>query len=239
MKVAGFAHLLFRAVRDSKTSRLETLATPKLKAEWLTRWSHEAIRKIELRIHLVGTPPQCGLIVANHVGYLDVLALASILPCAFICKADVREWPIFGDLVASCGTIFVNRSSKRDTIRANQLVAERLRMGIPVVLFPEGTSTDGSKVLPFHASLVQPAVDENVFVVPVAIRYLVNGIASTDVAFTGEAKFLTHLWTMLAVGTIDAYVTFGAAAKFTDRKIAASVSRHSVATLVGVQSEED
>ena len=101
--------------------------------------------------------PSSGLLVSNHLSYLDIVVLSSIRPCVFVAKRDVARWPLFGWLAHAAGTIFVDRERRFSTEFVNG-IHEAIAAGLPVVLFPEGTSSDGSTVLPFKSALLESAV---------------------------------------------------------------------------------
>jgi 1-acyl-sn-glycerol-3-phosphate acyltransferase len=112
------------------------------------------------------------LLVANHVSWLDILAIDATLPSRFVSKAEVRRWPVIGWLAAMAGTLFLERGKRRDAARMGELMAGALSAGSVVAVFPEGTVGDGRRLLPFHANLLQPAVAASAQVLPVAIKYV-------------------------------------------------------------------
>ena len=111
------------------------------------------------------------LVVANHVSWLDIFALHAVGPVRFIAKAEIERWPVLGGLVRGVGTLFIERARRHDTHRVNQEIARALAAGDIVAVFPEGTTTDGTALLPFKGSLLQPIIDAQGHVQPVAIRY--------------------------------------------------------------------
>jgi 1-acyl-sn-glycerol-3-phosphate acyltransferase len=138
------------------------------------------------------------ILVANHVSWLDVIALNSIVPACFIGKSEIRNWPLLGWLCHRAGTLFVNRNIRRDTLRINREISEKLKQGECIALFPEGTSTDGELPGHFHSSLLQVAVDINTDICPVAIRYHDStGKTNKDAAFVGDMSFIQSLWKIL------------------------------------------
>jgi 1-acyl-sn-glycerol-3-phosphate acyltransferase len=175
------------------------------------------------------------LVVANHVSWLDVQALGAIAPTRFVAKSEVRGWPGSGDLVARVGTIFLKRSSCRDAARVKNLLARALVTGDRFAVFPEATTTDGSRVAPFYAALLQAAVDAAVPVQPVAIRYReTDGARSAAAAFVDEMTFAGSLTRVLARPRLVAELTFGApiyAADKTRRELAAECRAFIAATL--------
>jgi 1-acyl-sn-glycerol-3-phosphate acyltransferase len=126
---------------------------------------------LELSTHGVPTT-RSAMIVANHVSWLDIAAIHATAPHArFVSKADVLAWPLLGAMVRGAGTLFIERDRKRDALRVVHRMAESLARGETVAVFPEGTTTDGHTLLPFHANLLQAAVSTGAPVQPVALRY--------------------------------------------------------------------
>jgi lyso-ornithine lipid O-acyltransferase len=153
------------------------LAGMKDSAARRARWMQLMSRWVSCILHLEpvasGPRPGPGLVVANHLGYADVLALGSVLSRpAFVAKREVRSWPVVGWLVAMAGTVFVDRENPRRLARSLAEVDRLVAAGLTVVVFPEGTTTDGSQVLPFRSSLLAVASKLGCPVAPVAIRYI-------------------------------------------------------------------
>jgi 1-acyl-sn-glycerol-3-phosphate acyltransferase len=127
----------------------------------------------------------------------------------FISKAEVRDWPIFGMFAEAAGTVFLVREKKSDAMRVNQLMAGHLRAGECLALFPEGTTSDGSGLLPFFPSLFQPAVEAGAQVWPVCIRYLNgDGTPCVEAAYYGQMNLLESLRKILRLREVQAEVTF-------------------------------
>jgi 1-acyl-sn-glycerol-3-phosphate acyltransferase len=135
-------------------------------------------------------------IAANHVSWLDIWALNAVRPGLFVAKSEIRGWPVVGWLAARVGTLFIERARRTDTRRTNERIVARLAVpGEQVTVFPEGTTTDGSVVRPFHASLLQPAVAAHARVHPLAIRYTgVGGAPSTAAAYIGDMSLAQSMW---------------------------------------------
>lgn len=198
-RLAGFAWVVLRSFRG----RLQ----PGERPQWLSTTARAALQVLNIRVVLVGDPPRSGLLVCNHVSYLDIPVLASVASLSFVSKADVRAWPVFGSLAARGGTIFVRRESKEDVTRVNGELAERLRGGFAVCLFPEGTSSAGDDVLPFKSSLLEPAINTDVW--PAYITYEAPGYAvGKSVAYWGEMSFVSHFLTLLTIPSITCTVRF-------------------------------
>ena len=128
------------------------------RAAWLHRATRRHLKIFNLKPAVSGPIPARGLIVSNHLSYLDILVLASVAPAAFVSKADVRGWPMFGWLATLGGTVFIERERRTHVGAVNREVERALADGVPVVVFPEGTSSAGANILPFRSSLLEPAI---------------------------------------------------------------------------------
>jgi len=152
------------------------------RAGWLQRWSRFANRVVGIRVTTRGAIPPSGLLVSNHLSYLDVIVLSSIRPCVFVAKRDVAGWPFFGWLARAAGTIFVDRENRLSS------------PAVVVVLFPEGTSSDGSTVLPFKSALLESAVQLRCPVASVSIQYaLDDGSVADEVCYWRDMTLVPHL----------------------------------------------
>jgi 1-acyl-sn-glycerol-3-phosphate acyltransferase len=170
-------------------------------------WSRRLLRilRIEARVH--GMPehglPGNLLIVANHISWLDIFVLSSVQPARFIAKAELKRWPLVGRFARNAGTLFIDRSRRHDTHKINRHATEVLAGGDVIAIFPEGTTTDGRDMLPFHGSLLQPIVDAEGHVQPIAIRYLNrDGDVNDAVAYAGETTFAQSFWRVTGELTI-------------------------------------
>jgi 1-acyl-sn-glycerol-3-phosphate acyltransferase len=163
-----------------------------------------------VQLSTTGQFPSRGLIVSNHLSYLDILALSAAVPCVFVSKAEVERWPIIGRYARWAGCVFVRRHDRSDAARANVSVAGALNNGVPVVLFPEGTTTDGRRVLRFHSTMLQPVIDAGALVTPCAITYeLDDGDVSREVCWWGDMDLLPHVWNLLGKKVVRARIAFG------------------------------
>ena len=179
-------------------------------AEWLHHCCARALPRFGVDLSLRGNVPGHGLIVSNHLSYLDILAFSAAQPCVFVSKAEVARWPIIGRFAEQAGTIFVQREKLGDGSRANASIAERLRNGVRVVLFPEGTTTNGEQVLRFHSTMLRPAIDAGETVTPCAIRYeLEDGIPEKEVSWWGNMPLAPHLLNLLGKRAIKTRIRFG------------------------------
>ena len=175
----------------------------------LQGWCRRSLSAIDIHVEVEGIPPTSGLLVSNHLSYLDIAVYSSVTPCAFVSKAEVARWTIFGPFARQSGTIFVQRGNRSSSYRATQQIAESLTAGIALVLFPEGTTTDGSHVLRFHSSMLQAAIDAGVTVTPCAISYTVLGGSEQEIAWWGDMTLPPHIWKLLGMRQVTARVIFG------------------------------
>jgi 1-acyl-sn-glycerol-3-phosphate acyltransferase len=198
------------------------------------------LNALDIRVAVQGSMPADGLIVSNHLSYLDILCYSSIAPCIFVSKSEVRRWPVFGRLATNGGTIYVDRKSKTDAHRVAQEMAEALTSGVRVVLFPEGTSSGGEDVLRFHAPLFEPAVQEGFAITPAALLYeMKHGDPAQDICYWGDMTFGTHFLKLLSKGNIIARIAIGnSRVGLSDRKQASMNLRKDVVELHGHLKEE-
>ncbi len=213
--------------------KLPRNATRQQCAQWLHEVCPAGLRAVSVQLEVEGRLPTSGLIVSNHVSYLDILAYSTALPCVFVSKAEIEQWPIFGRYARWAGSVFVRRHDRSDAARANVSVGESLNDGVPVVLFPEGTTTDGQRVQRFHSTMLQPAIDTAVPITPCAIHYeLDDGDAAREVSWWGDMKLLPHAWNLLGKKSIRARILFGEPMTATgDRKQLSAVLHEEVARM--------
>lgn len=199
------------------------------RAQWLHRAACRVLRAFGISASVRGRVPTQGLVVANHLSYLDIAILGSMMPCFFVSKAEVGRWPFFGKAARVGGTLFLNRRSHASTVEVAGLISERLTLPVPVLLFPEGTSTDGLELLRFHLSLYEPAVTAQAPVTAAAVRYvLADGGEERDLCWFGDTGFLPHFWRTLGVSGFSAQVTFGEPRVYADRRTAAEATHKEV-----------
>jgi 1-acyl-sn-glycerol-3-phosphate acyltransferase len=154
-------------------------------------WSKGVLWRFNIKVVTFGETPspnqESSMILANHISWIDIYALNSVIPVRFIAKSDINNWPVFGYLARKSGTIFINRTSRKDTARIVNKTAESLSNRNNVAFFPEGTTTDGTTLGHFKSSLVQAAIQANCTIKPLAIRYPnPDGSANTNLAYAGE-----------------------------------------------------
>jgi 1-acyl-sn-glycerol-3-phosphate acyltransferase len=177
-------------------------------------WSAALLRLAGLQLIVRGTPrPGPTLLLANHVSWLDIAAIHAVAPQArFVSKADVLAWPLLGRLIKGAGTLFIERERKRDALRVLHQVAEALKAGDTVVVFPEGTTGDGKTLLPFHANLLQAAIATGTPVQAVALRYGDDTHrVSPVVEFVGATTLLQSVWRIAGAHGLRVHVDLLAA----------------------------
>ena len=203
------------------------------RATWMHRWCATALRRLRVQVQVIGTPPEAGLIVSNHLSYLDIFAFGTAMESVFVSKSEVRDWPVFGTLTTIAGTVYIDRRRRSDTRNANEGIRRAFDQGLRVVVFPEGTSSDGSEVLPFYPSLFESAVQGGVPVTAAHISYrLEDGDVGQDIAYWGDMTFFPHLLKLLSKRGLSATVRFAPRSRrFTDRKVAATEMREAVMEL--------
>jgi len=159
-----------------------------------------------------GSKPSSGLLVSNHLSYIDIVVLSSIQPCVFVAKRDVATWPLFGWLARAAGTIFVDRERRFSTRKAVDVVREAMGTGSVVVLFPEGTSSDGSMVLPFKSALLQSAVQLGSPITAASIDYDIDdGSVSDEVCYWRDMTLVPHRLNLFLKREIRASYSFSLA----------------------------
>lgn len=197
-------------------------------------------RLLGIRIIVKGHPPPDGptLIVSNHLGWLDIVVLSAVTPLSFVAKREVAGWPLFGSLARLQRTVFVDRERRHATGAGRDDMQERLKAGDTLVLFPEGTSSDGNRVLPFRSALfaavkpshgvgaaaapAQDAVVQTVAVVYTRLHGLPLGRSARSlVGWFGDMEMGAHAWELLQAGPLDVEVAVGPPVRledFADRK---------------------
>jgi len=205
----------------------------------LHRWSRRTLPRMGIAIQAAGPPIAAGLIASNHLSYLDILVYSAIAPCAFVSKREVRSWPAVGWIATLSGTIYVDRSRPSETHTIQPEIQSALSSGLRLFLFPEGTSSDGSSVMPFHSSLFQPAVDLQAPVSAAHIAYTIpDGDSGTEACYWGTMRLFPHLINLLGKHSVTATVSFSRNIfRFTDRKQAARQMQQEVERLRNVNVE--
>lgn len=189
----GFVQVLYQQYRSGKNWHQYSAGQ-----KTISRWMAQLACIMGLQVRVTASPlPMPALIVANHISWLDVVAIASVRPAQFIAKDNVRRWPVVGALSASSGTHFIQRNNVSALRESNKRVCHSLRLRQHVAVFPEGTTTDGTNVGVFHSALFEAARAAYCPVQPLAIRYRHNGGRDSVAPYVGEDLFVIHLCKIL------------------------------------------
>ncbi len=186
--------------------------SPEARAQWLHEYAKRILPVFGLDVAVNGPVPRSGLLVCNHLSYLDIIALASCAPMMFVAKREVKGWPVFGRFARMGGTLFVDRERRSQVGERSDEIEAALRGGALVVLFAEGTSSDGSSVLPFKSSLLESAAGGRHATVPGCLQYeLDDGVAGEDVCYWRDMTLVPHLLNLLSRKGPRCFVQFGPA----------------------------
>jgi 1-acyl-sn-glycerol-3-phosphate acyltransferase len=217
--------------------------TPSQRQEAVQRWAAGVVRHCGITLQIQGTPAQPAasgtgvLLAANHLSWLDISVLHAVAFCRFVSKEEVRRWPLLGTLATRTGTLYLQRTSRRDAKRVLHTIAEALHAGDTVAVFPEGTTSDGLSLLPFHANLLQAPITIEAPVQPVALRFFdTEGRLSLSPCYIGDDSLIISLWRTLCDQGLTAQVRYGAlqTAQGRDRQQWARDLRAEVAGMLGM-----
>lgn len=193
--------------------RIAGKSIPRWRARIFHHWAQVIAWGLGMQVKVEGEPPPCPfLLVANHLSYVDIVLLVSQVPCTFVARADLRDWPLFGPMVPAGGTLFLNRDLKRDIPRVIEQLKVPYEAGVGVVIFPEGSSSKGETVPVFRSSLLEPAARGRFPVYHASIRYeTAPGLPSAreSVCWWGDMEFLPHLKVLFGLPGFEAGLAFG------------------------------
>ena len=211
------------------------LAARRARIRW---WSAKMLRLLGMELRIDGAfKPGAKLIVANHISWVDILAVHAVCPEArFVSKADVQRWPLVGKLVAAAETLYIERERRRDALRVVHLMAEALQAGGTVAAFPEGTTGDGAALLPFHANLLQAAIATATAVQPVALRYAdARHAVSPAALWLGDTTLAGSLWKLAAADGLVVHLRVlpAMATAHADRRTLAGRLRQQIEEAIG------
>ncbi|MBV8272933.1 MAG: 1-acyl-sn-glycerol-3-phosphate acyltransferase [Cupriavidus sp.] len=191
-------------------------ASAHVRERLIREWSRKLLAICGIEVEVQGlapgrAAPQGGMLVSNHISWLDIYVIHCWQPVRFVAKSEIRSWPVVGWLCDKTGTIFIERGRKRDAHRVLHHITEVMQQGDLVCVFPEGTTTDGSKVLPFHANLMQAPVAGHLPVQPVALAYLdaATGKPSQAPAYIDDISLVQCLNAILKSPPIKARLVIG------------------------------
>lgn len=212
LRLIRVIHLLLHVVSGLLQSIVYPYFPLHIQRRMMQYWATRLLAILNIKLCCHGRPPGLeiprALFAANHVSWLDICVLMAACPTRFVAKAEISHWPVLGLLSSNTGTLFIERAKRSDTLRINQQIGEVLEKGERVVVFPEGTTADGTQLNHFHASLLQSAVTADALLYPVAIRYR-NGIGGIcrEAAYV-NASLVLSLQKILSQTNIDAELTF-------------------------------
>ncbi|MGL4768483.1 MAG: lysophospholipid acyltransferase family protein [Formosimonas sp.] len=202
-------------------------------------WSRMLLGVIGVKLVLDHPPPHKpmkGLQVSNHSSWMDIFVSNSVQAARFLAKSDIQKWPVLGTLVTSAGTLYVERGNRHSINKTNAEITASARNGELIGLYPEGTTTDGTHLLPFKSNLFQPAIDNHMLVYPVGISYKKNGRYTPLAAYAGDTSLLKSFWDLTSSFGVSAHVSFGhpiVAADYSSRQALALEAQSAVARLLG------
>lgn len=197
-------------LRRSGLSEAEKLEDAKNSAcFWLAKLTRLLGFEVTVSGHI---PEEAVLFTPNHIGYVDILAMGSVCRTFFVSKSDVESWPLMGRVFLGSYQLSIERTKRSAIVEANRKIGERIQAGHSVCVFLEGTTSGGGDLLPFHASLVQSAIDADAKIVPVAIHWYSDDDAieiADDVAYWKDHVFGPHLFRLMGLRGVKAHITFG------------------------------
>ena len=187
--------------------------TPAQREAAVQQWATRMLALMGVQLTVQGTPPAGGpvLLVCNHLSWLDILAIHAARHVRFVSKAGVRHWPLIGMLSTGAGSLYIERERRRDALRVVHHMTDALRQGDLIAIFPEGTTSDGHGLLPFHANLMQAAISADAPIQPAALRFADAATGETSQAprYIDDDNLVTSLWNTLTAPPLLAIVRFG------------------------------
>jgi 1-acyl-sn-glycerol-3-phosphate acyltransferase len=176
-------------------------------------WALHFLALWGIHVRVLGQPVVSGpaLLVCNHISWLDILVIHAARHCRFVSKSDIRDWPLVGMLATGAGTLYIERTSRKDALRMVRDMADAMQAGNVVAVFPEGTTSDGRDLLPFHANLIQAAIAASAPVQPLSLKFVDTASAQPSFApcYIGDDTLLGSMWRTLRSPSITAVVHFG------------------------------
>jgi 1-acyl-sn-glycerol-3-phosphate acyltransferase len=195
-------------------SKFPGLTQPQRDAR-VQQWAQRMLTVIGVKLVVHGMPPVTGpmLLICNHISWLDIIAIHAARHVRFVSKSDVKHWPMIGTLATGAGTLYIERERQRDALRVVHRMTDALRAGDIIAVFPEGTTSDGRTLLPFHANLLQAAIAADAPVQPAALHFAdtATGAVSYATRYIDDDSLIESLWRTLSAPPLSAVVHFGVA----------------------------
>jgi 1-acyl-sn-glycerol-3-phosphate acyltransferase len=221
-------------------------ATREDRAEWLHQFSGRAVRSMGIAVRVEGRFPERGAVISNHMGYLDIMTFAALHRVVFVSKSEMKQVPLLGWMTTMSGTVYVERGRGGSAMRARGDIQATAEASIPIVFFPEGTTTNGSTpLLKFHTGILAQVLDAGEPVTAAFVKYRFtedNGpeVTLANIAYWDDTPLFKHIFQLLALRGIevsvriaDEPISFSGDA--THRKVAAEEARAAVMELGGVR----
>jgi 1-acyl-sn-glycerol-3-phosphate acyltransferase len=247
--LARSIHLAGYFVRYGTELLVKQPATREERADWLHRFSAAALKGLKIDVDVVGGFPARGAVISNHLSYVDIVVFAAVHPCVFVSKAEIASAPVLGWMTTMSGAVYVARGHGGSAMKARKGMQAVVDAGLPVVFFPEGTTSNGSGLLKFHSGLLAQVLEGGAPITAAHIEYTLtkeNGAdvsVANDVCWWGDAKMLPHIFKLLGLRGMQVEVRFAEhpiafSENVTHRKHAAIEARAAVATLGGVREHK-
>jgi lyso-ornithine lipid O-acyltransferase len=217
--------------------------TREARAEWLHGFCARAVKRMGIGVRVIGSFPERGAVISNHLGYLDIVAFAALHRCVFVSKAEIRKWPVLGWMTTMSGTVYVERGRGGSALRAKGGMQAAAEAGLPVVFFPEGTTTNGETVAKFHSGILAMAMESGEPVTAAYVTYRLTedngaGVTVADVCYWDDTPLVLHIFRLLGLRGVDVEVRFAEGpivfSEEVGRKMMAAEARGAVLRVGGV-----
>jgi 1-acyl-sn-glycerol-3-phosphate acyltransferase len=247
--VVRILYLLVLLLSGAAALLLRSPRTRAARAQWLHRFAAMLLNRLGMAFKQTGVYPQHGVVISNHMGYLDIMAFAALARCVFVSKSEIAAWPLIGWMTTMSGTVYVQRGRGGSAARAKADLESVSAENVPIVFFPEGTSSDGSSVLPFRTGLLYDCIEAGQPITAARIRYRLtrdNGPnAASYLPYWDDTPLAKHIFRLLGLRGIEIEITFADApiafspAALSDRQIAGTEAREAVLALTQLSLESD
>lgn len=209
--VARSVQLVGYFVRYGTELLVKRPTTREGRADWLHRFCAAALTGLGIEVAVLGSFPRRGAVISNHLSYVDIVVFAAIHPCVFVSKAEVQSVPVLGWMTTMAGTVYVARGRGGSALKARKGMQATVDAGLPVVFFPEGTTSNGNGLLKFHSGLLAQALGSG----PITAAHIQYSLTeeneadvtvANDICWWGDAKMLSHIFKLLGLRGVRAEV---------------------------------